>query len=113
MGGNPPRLDWRPTVRALADGMRAGASTAALAASFHHALVNGALRVAREIGEPAVALAGGVFCNRYLGESLASRLEEAGHTVYAHSLLPPTDGSLAAGQLWVAAQVTDGRITDE
>lgn len=102
--GDPLRLDWRPAVRAMVDGMRAGVPATRLAASFHHALVEGAVAVARRIGEPAVALTGGVFCNRYLGEALLTRLEAEGHTALSHSLLPPTDGSLAAGQLWAAAQ---------
>lgn len=102
--GDPLRLDWRPAVRALVDGMRAGVPATRLAASFHHALVEGAIAVARRVGEPAVALTGGVFCNRYLGEALLTRLEAEGHTTLSHSLLPPTDGSLAAGQLWAAAQ---------
>jgi hydrogenase maturation protein HypF len=106
--GSPLRLDWRPTVRSLVDGLRSGTPVPELAASFHLALVEAAVRVAGEIGEAAVALTGGVFCNRYLGEALATRLERAGNTVHAHSLLPPTDGGLAAGQLWVAAHTRPG-----
>ena len=55
------------------------------------------------LGSGRVALTGGVFCNRYLTEALLVRLEDEDIEGYAHSQLPPTDGSLAVGQLWVAA----------
>ena len=40
-----------------------------------------------------------------LTELMLPAFESAGFRVALHSQLPPTDGSLAAGQLWVAAQM--------
>jgi hydrogenase maturation protein HypF len=101
--GDPARLDWRRLVIALVDGLETGASPDALAAGFHQALVEAATLVVRSVAPRQVALAGGVFCNRYLAEALLARLAQEGVPTCTHSLLPPTDGSLAAGQLWVAA----------
>ena len=100
--GRPLRLDWRPLVRALVEGVAAGRPAEELAASFHASLVTAAADVVRRMGAPVVALAGGVFANRYLSEGLLTRLEATGVRVATHERLPPTDGSLAAGQLWVA-----------
>lgn len=96
-------LDWRETVRAVVEGVLAGTDVNALAAAFHATLVHAAVEIAMRIGQPQVALAGGVFCNRRLTESLLMRFAESGHHAFVHSQLPPTDGSLSAGQLWVAA----------
>jgi len=101
--GRLRRLDWRVMVRTLLSRWRRGESPESLAAAFHHGLVDGAIRIARMRGLPRVVLSGGVFCNRYLSEALLERLAGAGVAGHAHAQLPPTDGCLAAGQLWVAA----------
>lgn len=102
-GPNPLRLDWRPWIASLVEGFRAGVPVDDLAAAFHLAVANAGLTCARQIACPRVALAGGVFCNRRLTEHLMEILEMAGFTVCIHTQLPPTDGSLAVGQLCSAA----------
>jgi hydrogenase maturation protein HypF len=99
----PIRLDWRPLVRALAAGLAAGRSVDGLAASFHHALVRAAADVARRVAAPRAALTGGCFANRYLTEAMLAEFEREGVEALVHSQLPPTDGSLCVGQIWVAA----------
>ncbi len=103
LDGDPLRLDVAATVRAAVERVRRGDAVEAIAASFHHALAGAAVEVARRVGVAQVAMAGGVFCNRYLTELLLERLEAERFRPHVHGLLPPTDGSLAAGQLWVAA----------
>ncbi len=103
IGGAVARLDWRPLVRALVDGIRAGRSTESLAAAFHQALAGGAVAIARRAEAEKLALIGGCFCNRYLTETLLGLCEIEGIPTFVHSQLPPGDGSLAVGQLWVAA----------
>jgi hydrogenase maturation protein HypF len=97
------RLDWREMVRALVEARRGGSDPRSLAAAFHHAIVHSAMEIVRRQGIGRVALTGGVFCNRYLTEALLVQLDEAGIDGFVHGQLPPTDGSLAVGQLWVAA----------
>jgi len=101
--GDLLRLDWRETVRALVAALRAGDDPARLAAAFHTAIVRAALDLVGRFPSVPVVMAGGVFCNRYLTEALLDGLESAGRAGHVHGQLPPTDGSLAAGQLWVAA----------
>jgi hydrogenase maturation protein HypF len=96
------RLDWAPMIRSLVESEE---PSERLAARFHHTLIEAAIRTIAGQSRPAV-LAGGVFCNRYLTEGILVRAEEAGMPVYIHSQLPPTDGSLSAGQLWVGANRT-------
>lgn len=108
--GDLLRLDWRPLIRTLVDQFLAGAPLERLAASFHVSLAAAAVEVAKRAAYETVILAGGVFCNRYLTEHLASLLQHNGFHPCIHSQLPPTDGSLSAGQLWVAANNSDFRF---
>ncbi len=88
-------LDWRPMLEAA--GVEKSASVAA--AKFHNALVDGIVAVAREVGEPTVALTGGCFQNRYLTERAIRQLREAGFTPVIPRRVPPNDGGIALGQL--------------
>jgi hydrogenase maturation protein HypF len=91
------RFDWAPMIREMAE---SDDPADLLAARFHHTLIDVAIHMIRAQELPAV-LAGGVFCNRYLTEGILTRARDEGLEVHVHSQLPPTDGSLAAGQLWV------------
>jgi hydrogenase maturation protein HypF len=95
------RLDWRPMIRSLVEARAAGAEVPQLAAAFHDWVATAALRLMEEFASGPVALTGGVFCNRRLTETLLER--GSGHDVRVHAMLPPTDGSLSAGQVWAAA----------
>lgn len=95
------RLDWRPMVRGMVEARAASGEPAMLAAAFHDWLIRGALQLIDSGAPGPVVLTGGVFCNRFLSEGL---LERAGkRDLRVHSMLPPTDGALAAGQIWAAA----------
>ena len=48
-------------------------------------------------------LSGGVFCNRYLLESISRRLERTGCRVLTHRRVSPGDEGLCLGQLAIAA----------
>ncbi len=98
------RIDWRPAVRTIVEGVTAGRiDVADAAAGFHAALVEAALAQLEPWAGRPVLLSGGVFCNRRLTESLLSRGAERGFDLRAHAQLPPTDGALAAGQIWAVA----------
>jgi hydrogenase maturation protein HypF len=102
-------VDWRPMVSAMLDDLRRKRSPDQIAAQFHVGLAAGIVRVAQAAGLPRVVLTGGCFQNGLL-LSLARRgLEEAGFTVYSHSLVPPNDGGLSLGQAVIAAfSASDG-----
>ena len=103
----PQILDWRPTIRPIAEEVGAGVRPAAIAARFHNTLVAAAVEVARMVGEPRVALSGGCFQNRLLTERLADALENAGFEVLLHRHVPPNDGGISLGQVAVAAAMLE------
>jgi len=96
--------DPRPMVEALLRGAGDGQDPARLARRFHEGLADLALAWARQAGLPRVVLAGGCFQNALLTGRVTERLEAAGHQVLRHRLLPPNDGSISAGQAFLAAQ---------
>lgn len=102
-------VDWRPMVSAILDDLRRGCSSEQIAARFHAGLVTGIVRVAQAAGLPRVVLTGGCFQNGLLLSLARQGLEDAGFTVYSHSLVPPNDGGLSLGQAVIAAcSASDG-----
>jgi hydrogenase maturation protein HypF len=106
--GDTLQLDWLPLLTALLTDVRAGLSSADIAAAFHLSLAAATAAVCREIrregGNSRVVLSGGVFQNKLLSEQLLSLLEQDGFTVYTHRLVPPNDGGLALGQAMIAGR---------
>jgi hydrogenase maturation protein HypF len=74
-----------------------------ISARFHESLAEASLRVARAVGEPAVALTGGCFQNRLLLQKTVDKLRDAGFEVLLHARVPPNDGGLGLGQVAAAA----------
>ncbi len=99
-------LDAAPTFEALLDDMAAGVPVPVIARRFHDAFVDAILMVAELVrglyGIDVVALAGGVFMNRYLTERAIDALSAAGFTAAVNRDLPPNDGSISLGQAVVA-----------
>jgi hydrogenase maturation protein HypF len=79
---------------------------AVISAKFHNALADmletTALKLAGSHSCKTIALAGGVFQNRYILEKLTSRLKAKGLGVYYNEKLPVNDGSISFGQAVVA-----------
>jgi hydrogenase maturation protein HypF len=96
-------LDWSPTIEAILSDIADGKSTASMAAAFHNTLADMIVEIARRMDEPAVALSGGCFQNRYLTERTVHRLRSAGFSPYWHQRVPPNDGGIALGQIVAAA----------
>ncbi len=107
----PLVLDPAPVLQAVVDDVLAGVDRTAIAAGFHLAVTAAIVAVAEQVaasgGPRTVGLTGGVFQNAWLTTRTRTRLEQRGHTVLTHRLVPPNDGGLAYGQLAVvAAQLT-------
>ncbi len=98
-------LDWRPMLRDLLDALEIGTSCEVLARSFHAALADAIVDIARWTGEMRVVLAGGCFQNRLLLEMTVTRLRHSGFAVYWPQTIPAGDGGLAVGQLAAAASL--------
>ena len=100
-------IDYRPLVRALAEGIIRGVSIPELAMSFHTTILASFFEIAEIIRESTgittAALSGGCWQNRLLSGRFRSMLEERGFNVLIHNQVPPNDGGLALGQAFVAS----------
>ena len=99
------RFDWRPLVSSILADLAAGVPHGAIARGFLDALCGMAEDQCRTLnaGRLPAALSGGVFCNRYLLESISRRLERTGCRVLTHRRVSPGDEGLCLGQLAIAA----------
>jgi hydrogenase maturation protein HypF len=100
-------VDWEPAVRSVLADRAAGVPVGRISARFHNGLADMAAEVARMVAGPSadslpVVLSGGCFQNRLLSGRVAARLSAAGFRVYTHQEVPPGDGGIALGQLFVA-----------
>jgi hydrogenase maturation protein HypF len=103
-GGQPAQADWEPLIRAVLDDRRRGVPPEDIAARFHNALADFASQAARHAACRQVVLTGGCFQNALLETRVRARLLEDGFDVYTHHDVPPGDGGIALGQVFVAAQ---------
>jgi hydrogenase maturation protein HypF len=95
-------IDWEPMATTMLDDIRAGVGVGAISAKFHNTLAEIVVTVARRVGLERVVLSGGCFQNRRLLEGTVGRLRAAGfHPFWPHRV-PPNDGGLALGQLYIA-----------
>ncbi len=101
-------LDPAPVFRALLDDIQAGVAVHIIARRFHDAFIQAILTTAELVRAlydiSTVALAGGVFMNRYLIEHTLERLQEHGFTVAINRDLPPNDASISYGQAVLGLQ---------
>ena len=97
-------LDWRPLISAILADLDQRVPIPTIAARFHNALIEAIVAVAHRVGEPRVALSGGVWQNRLLTERATSSLRENGFEVILHRQVPPNDGGVSLGQIAIAAK---------
>jgi len=110
-GDSPLRIDTRPLICGVVEGVRRGDDAATVGRKFHSTAVEIVARICSALrdraGLSAVALSGGVFSNALLTGEVVDRLDRDGFRVYRHRRVPPGDGGLSLGQLAIAA-ATDG-----
>lgn len=84
------------------------ADSGALALGFHHGLSQAVLKVCERLrdqhGSSAVALSGGVFQNGLLTETTTGLLRENGFRVYLNRMVPPNDGGISLGQVYLGRE---------
>jgi hydrogenase maturation protein HypF len=109
--GDPIVLDWEPLIRALLADRDAGVAVGRVSARFHDALVDAARAIAERAGLEHVVLSGGCFQNARLAGALCRALEARGFRVHLPAAVPPNDGGIALGQVWVARAQARGSAT--
>lgn len=97
-------VDWGSAITQIVADVQFGVSGALIAARFHNMLTETIIRVARHVGEEAVALSGGCFQNKYLLEHSVRRLRDAGFCPYWHQRGPTNDCGISLGQTLAAAR---------
>ena len=102
-------LDPRDAVIGVAADIAAGIPVGIVAHRFHagvsHAAVEACTRAASACGTDRVVLAGGVFQNRLLLESVAAGLAATGLRVLLPRQVPINDGGISYGQAAIAAHL--------
>ncbi len=104
------QLDLLPTLRYLLN------CDSARGADIFHGTLAAALTAwvggyAKDYGITTVLLGGGCFSNRILVELILPQLISAGLNPLLPKQLPPNDGGLCLGQMWVATQIVAGEFS--
>jgi hydrogenase maturation protein HypF len=100
-------VDWGETLRALMDDRAGGAQPAAVAAAFHHTVIDMIAAVVERANAERVVLSGGCFQNLILLEGVIERLQRMDRKPYWHQRIAPNDGGIALGQIAVAAALEE------
>ena len=101
---SPMVLDWGPMLLEILADVARKIQAPLESIKFHNALAESIVEVARRVGEKRIVLSGGCFQNKYLLEKVVARLSEEGFRPYWHQRIPPNDGGIALGQVWVGNQ---------
>lgn len=94
--------DWEPMIREILADIAVGETTSQISLRFHDALAEMAVSTADKIGIRDVVLSGGCFQNALLLHRTHFRLTEAGYRVFTPEKIPPGDGGIALGQVFIA-----------
>jgi hydrogenase maturation protein HypF len=104
-------ISFVPTIRQICTELSRGTEAGIIASKFHNTITEASLQAVQIIhtktGIRQVVLSGGTFQNKYLLESLETKLLKNNFTVYTHSKVPCNDGGIALGQLAVGARRRD------
>lgn len=95
-------IDWGPMVLSILADIKNGVAIGTISAKFHNTLAEIIVAVAQQIGLERVVVGGGCFQNRLLLEGTVRRLRASGLRPFWPHRVPPNDGGLALGQLYIA-----------
>ncbi len=104
-GENPILIDWGPMMEEIVKLRNPERHILEIAKRFHLTLVDMMVAVAKRAGNEKIVLSGGCFQNALLLELAYQKLSNAGFQVYTHQRIPPNDGGISPGQIFVAYRV--------
>lgn len=103
------QMDLGKMFRQLINDIRQKTSTGVISAKFHNTIGASLLATVRQARETTklntVALSGGVFCNRYLTNTLIKLLNENSFRVLLNREVPANDGGVSLGQAAIASSL--------
>jgi len=97
-------IKWDSIVSGIIKDIRSACDPAYISTRFHHTLIEIILDMSRLSKENQIVLTGGCFQNKWLIEEAVKRLKQDGFTPYWQSQVPPNDGGISLGQMFVAAR---------
>ncbi len=100
-------ISFLPAIQQICTDLSDGVSPEVISARFHNTVAEASFqavqKISRETGIKKIVLSGGTFQNKYLYESLETKLRKNNFVTYSHEKIPCNDGGLALGQLVIAA----------
>jgi len=102
-------VNWKPMIKCILEDISDNMPVGVISARFHNTLVEIIVDMAKRVGMERVLLTGGCFQNKYLTERAIERLTNDGFKAYWHQRVPPNDGGISLGQLFVALKRNKGR----
>ncbi len=100
-------ISFLPAIQQICADLSHGVSTGIISARFHNTVTEASFqavqKISRETGINKIVLSGGTFQNKYLYESLETKLRKNNFVTFSHEKIPCNDGGLALGQLVIAA----------
>jgi hydrogenase maturation protein HypF len=100
-------ISFLPAIQQICADLSQGVSTGIISARFHNTVVEASFqevrKISRETGINKIVLSGGTFQNKYVFESLETKLRKNNFVTFSHEKIPCNDGGLSLGQLVVAA----------
>jgi hydrogenase maturation protein HypF len=105
----PLQLDLSEMIKQLIADIQGGVAAGLISAKFHNTVAAGLLELAKSARKSkklnAVALSGGVFCNRYLTNRLVKLLKQNDFSVLFNREVPSNDGGISLGQAAIATKL--------
>ncbi len=95
-------IDWEKIIRGVLADLSDSIPVGVASAKFHNTLAEIIVDAAKHVDEEKVVLTGGCFQNKFLTERTVRRLTKEGFKVYWHQRVPPNDGGISLGQVFVA-----------
>ncbi len=100
------QADWKPFFEQLPM-LCSKYDRSDVAMIFHRSVAVCAMQMIEygiaKTGEKNIGISGGVFMNRILNSLLLSDASQKGIRIHTHSILPPNDGCISAGQAVIAS----------
>ena len=100
-------VDWKPVIQYLCENKDKFTSSK-LAYLFHQSVIDMTVKQCKYIyektGIQSVALSGGVFQNQILLNGVTEKLKNEQFKVYRNQLVPPNDGGISLGQVFIGIQ---------